>query len=308
MIRRTALEGLLTEIERFALNDGPGIRTTVFFKGCNMNCRWCHNPETIKPGCDILYYASKCIGCCKCVYACPSKAQDKIGNAHVFYPNICVKCGKCADICYAGAMTMCGKKYTVDDVMKEVVQDKSYYASSGGGVTLSGGEVLCQREFALALTDACHKEGISVGVETNLNFPWNSVKDVLDAVNLIMCDVKLIDDEEHKKQTGVGNTAILNNVRRVAGSGKPFIVRTPLVPGVTDTNENIAGIAAFLKEADKNGTMMYYELLNFNPLGATKYEALARQNDFKDAKPLPKARVHELAAVAQSAGIKVRTE
>ena len=123
-----------------------------------------------------------------------------------------------------------------------------------------------------------------------------------------MCDVKLIDSENHKKQTGVGNETILENVRRIAGSGKPFIVRTPLVPGVTDTEENISGIAAFLKEADKNGTMMYYELLNFNPLGATKYEALARQNDFKDVKPLPKSRVKELAAVAESAGIKVKTE
>lgn len=302
------MEGLLTEIERFALNDGPGIRTTVFFKGCNMKCGWCHNPETIKAGRDLMYYASRCIGCCKCVYACPSKAQDKIGNAHVFYPNICVKCGKCADICYAGAMAICGKKYTVDDVMKEVVQDKAYYISSSGGVTLSGGEVLCQKEFAKELADACKKENISVGIETNLNFPWESIEDVIGAVDLVMCDVKLIDGAEHEKQTGVSNETILENVRRVAETDKPFIVRTPLVPGVTDTNENIAGIAAFLKEADKNGTMMYYEFLNFNPLGATKYEALSRPNDFKDAKPLPKARVHELAAVAQSAGIKVRTE
>ena len=302
------MEALITEIERFALNDGPGIRTTVFFKGCNMNCRWCHNPETIRQGRDLLYYASKCIGCFKCVYACPSKAQKRINNVHVFYPNICVKCGKCADLCYAGAMAMCGKKYTVDDVMSEIVQDKPYYASSGGGVTLSGGEVLCQSEFASALTDACHKEGVSVGVETNLNFPWDSVKDVLDAVDLIMCDVKLIDSEEHKKQTGVGNETILENVRRVAKMHKPFIVRTPLVPGVTDNEENVVGIAKFLKEIDVDGSMMYYELLNFNPLGAAKYAALSRKNEFADAKPLKKDRVRELASAAESVGIKTKTE
>ena len=302
------MEGLITEIERFALSDGPGIRTAVFFKGCNMQCRWCHNPETIKAGKDLLYYASKCIGCYKCVYACPSKAQKRINNVHIYYPNICVKCGKCAALCYAGAMALCGKKYTVDDVMREIVQDKAYYVSSGGGVTLTGGEVLCQPDFVKELTDACHKENISVGIETNLNFPWESIKSVIDAVDLVMCDIKLIDSDEHKKWTGVGNEAILENVRRIAQTGKPFIVRTPLIPGATDSDENIGGIAKFLADVDESGTMMYYELLNFNPLGATKYAALSRKNEFADAKPLPKTRVRELKSIAEATGVKTKTE
>ena len=127
--------GMITEIERFALNDGPGIRTTVFFKGCNMNCAWCHNPETIRCGRDLLYHANKCIGCYKCVYACPSKAHKRIDGVHRYFPNLCVKCGKCADICYAGAMEMSGRKATVREVMAEILQDKPYYQSSGGGVT-----------------------------------------------------------------------------------------------------------------------------------------------------------------------------
>ena len=157
-------EGMITEIERFALNDGPGIRTTVFFKGCNMNCAWCHNPETISMKRDLHYYASKCISCYKCVYACPCKAQKRINNIHMYYPNLCVKCGKCAEICYAGAMAISGKKMTVAEVMHEVLQDKPYYLTSGGGVTLSGGEVLCQREFAEGIVDACHENGIKVAI------------------------------------------------------------------------------------------------------------------------------------------------
>ena len=302
------MEGLLIEIERFALNDGPGIRTTVFFKGCNMKCRWCHNPESIKQTKDLLYYANKCIGCYKCVYACLSKAQKRINNMHVYYPNICVKCGKCANICYAGAMVMCGKKYTLNDVMKEVVQDKPYYLSSKGGVTLSGGEVLCQKDFANEIIQECHKEQISVGIETNLNFDWDYIKDTISNVDLIMCDIKLMDNEEHKIQTGVSNKMILNNVKNIAKMGKPFIVRTPLIPNITDTDENIRQIAKFLKDININNTMMYYELLNFNPLGDTKYKALGKINEFENVKPLSSNRIKELAKIAEDEGIKVKTE
>ena len=300
------MEALITEIERFALNDGPGIRTTVFFKGCNMRCRWCHNPETIKSSRELLYYESKCIGCYKCVYSCPSKAQKRINNIHVFYPNICVRCGKCADLCFAGAMVMCCKKYTVDDVMSQIIQDKAYYISSGGGVTLSGGEVLCQCEFAGELTRACHDEGIPVAIETNLNFPWKSISGFIESVDLIMCDIKLIDSIKHKNETGVGNETILENVLHIAKMNKPFIVRTPLIPGVTDNEDNIAGIAEFLRKTDVDGSMLYYELLNFNSLGEAKYAALSAKNDFANVKPLEKSRVLELLSIAKAVGLKTK--
>ena len=302
------MEGMITEVERFALNDGPGIRTTVFLKGCNMNCAWCHNPETISMKRDLHYYATKCISCYKCVYACPSKAHKRINNVHMFYPNLCVKCGRCAEVCYAGAMAISGKKMTTDEVMHEVLQDKPYYLTSGGGVTLSGGEVLCQREFAESIVDACHENGIEAAIESNLNFPWEKIEAFIKKLDLVMCDLKIDDSEQHRKWTGTGNEQIKETITALAQCGVPYIVRTPLIPGATDTDENIAAIAAFLKETDLNGAMLYYELLNFNPLGDMKYQSLRKKNPFAEAKPLPKARVEELKKVAELSGIRVLVE
>lgn len=298
---------LITEIERFALNDGPGIRTTVFFKGCNLHCSWCHNPETIRQRQDLHYHEDKCIGCYKCVYACPSKAQKRINNEHRYYRNICVQCGKCADICYAGAMEVSGKRMAVEEVMSEIIQDQSYYRTSKGGVTLSGGEVFCQKEFASALTDACHDAGIHVGAETNLCFPWEAIEDTVRKLDLIMCDLKIFDTKEHGRWTGAGNELILENIRKLSECGIPFIVRTPLIPGATDSDENIDEIASFLSELESS-SMMYYELLNFNPLGHSKYKSLGKKNPFQEARPLPAKRLEELKQRAAAKGISVRTE
>ncbi len=298
---------LVTDVQRFSLNDGPGIRTTVFFKGCNMNCAWCHNPETIRVKQDLHYHKSKCIGCYKCVYACPSKAHKRINGEHRYFPNLCVKCGKCAQVCYAGAMEMSGSTKTVEDIMFEIVQDKSYYLSSKGGVTLSGGEVLCQQAFASALTAVCHAEGIKVGVETNLNFPWEEISSTLKEMDIIMCDLKIFDNDTHKKWTAVENTQIIENIRHIDALGIPYIVRTPLIPDVTDSDENITAIVDFLSTL-KSGNRLYYELLNFNPLGANKYESLSRKNPFQDAKPLPHSRLKELKAMAESKGVPTRIE
>ena len=302
------MEGMITEVERFALNDGPGIRTTVFLKGCNMKCAWCHNPETISMRRDLHYYASKCISCYKCVYACPCKAQKRINNVHMYYPNLCVKCGRCAEICYAGAMVISGKKVTTEEVMHEIMQDKPYYLTSGGGVTISGGEVFCQREFAESIIDACRDNGIQTAVETNLNFPWEEIEPVIRKLDLVMCDLKINDSEEHKKWTGVGNETIKASLASLAQSGVPFIVRTPLIPGATDADENIAAIASYLKDINQNGSLLYYELLNFNPLGDTKYQSLKKKNPFSEARPLPEARLEQLKKIAGQAGIPVRTE
>lgn len=299
------MAGMVTEIQRFVLNDGPGIRTTVFLKGCNMRCAWCHNPETIRGGRDLHYYARNCIGCFKCIYVCPSKAHKKIDGVHRFFPNLCVRCGKCAKICYADAMVMSGEEMSVEQVMEQVIQDKPYYDDSHGGVTLSGGEVLCQQDFSLELVEACHAQGIHVGIETNLNTPMDQARALLSKVDLIMADFKLSDDEAHRRWTGVSNETIKENLRLLDGLGIPYIIRTPVIPGVNDREEEIGAIARHLQPFQN---MLYYELLAFNPLGAPKYESLSLANPFAEAKPLPRERIQELAAVARAAGINTRTD
>ena len=274
------MKHLITDIQRFSLNDGPGIRTTVFFKGCNMRCLWCHNPETLSMGADLMFYPSKCIGCGKCLSACPVGAHTVENGMHVIDRKRCVKCGKCASVCYAEALVMSGREMTVAQIMDEVRQDKAYYDASGGGVTLSGGEVLCHVEFAAELARACRQEGISVAIETNLSLPYEQIEPLLRETDVLMADLKLFDDGQHRKYTGLSNRTTIENLQCLQNI--PMIVRTPLIPGVTATRENLRAIATFLADKEK---LTYYQLLNFNPLGASKYRGLDAENAFADARP-----------------------
>ncbi len=294
------MQGIITNIQRFSLTDGDGIRTTVFFKGCNMHCTWCHNPETINNHSELMFYETKCIGCGKCFEVCPSGAQQIVDGKHIIDRNKCVNCGKCASVCYAEALVMCGEKMSVEDVMYQVRQDKAYYDSSNGGVTLSGGEVLCQKDFASELTNACHKEGIKVAVETNLCFAFDYAKELLSKVDLIMCDLKIFDDEEHKKYTGVSNKNIIDNIIKLDELNIPVVVRTPLIPGATDSAENIKSIANYIKGM-KN--LYRYEILNFNPLGEGKYKALNAENQFESARPFGEDNLSEIRDILEKIGI-----
>lgn len=296
-------KGFITDIQRFSLNDGPGIRTTVFFKGCNMKCTWCHNPETISHKKEIMFYPNKCIGCGKCFEVCPSGVHKVIDGAHILDREKCTLCGKCVDNCYAEALTFSAREMTAEEIMREVVQDKIYYDESNGGVTLSGGEVTCQKELALEVVRLCKAEGIRTAIETNLLMPFDSVKELISELDLVMLDVKLIDSELHEKYTGVSNTAILENLKKLDGLGIPYIVRTPLIPGVTDSEANLTGIAKFLAPL-KN--ILYYELLNFNPLGASKYSSLDKENSFETAKPFEKSRLEAIAESLSGFGVKVK--
>ena len=294
------MKGTITNIQRFSLTDGDGIRTTVFFKGCNMNCTWCHNPETIKSSRELMFYETKCIGCGKCFEVCPTGAQQVVDGKHIIDRNKCVSCGKCASVCYAEALVMCGDLMNIEDVMYQVRQDKAYYDSSKGGVTLSGGEVLCQKDFAIALTDACHKEDINVAVETNLCFDYEYAKELLSKVDLIMCDLKIFDNEEHKKYTGVSNKNIIENILKLDELNIPVVVRTPLIPGATDSAENIKSIANYIKGM-KN--LFRYEILNFNPLGEGKYKALNAENTFETARPFGEDKLSEIRDILEKIGV-----
>ena len=256
------MKAYVTNIQRFSLNDGPGIRTTVFLQGCNMHCDWCHNPETIPARPVEMFYKEKCIGC-----------------------------GKCKEGCTTGARAMSSREMTVEEVMREVRQDKLYYDESGGGVTVSGGEPSLRADFVMALADACHAEGIKIAVETNMSLPWAQIEPMLRKMDLVMCDIKLNATVEHMEHTGLDNQTVFNSIGRASKLGIPIIVRTPLIPGVTDSVENLKPIAEYIAKMDN---VVRYELLNFNPLGGSKREALSQEDPYDGVKPLPPEGLDEL--------------
>ena len=289
--------GRITNIQRFSLHDGTGIRTTVFLHGCNMRCKWCHNPESLTGANTPLFYSGKCIGCGACYDICPTGARKMD-----FRRPPCIGCGKCAEACYPEAIKMAFRSMSSGDVMREIRQDALYYRYSGGGVTFSGGEALCQAEFVNELTDLCRAEGIETAIETNLLHPFEKIAPVLKKMSLIMADIKIFDDAEHRKWTDVSNALILKNAALLGELGVPVIFRTPLIPGVTDGAENLKSVAAFVSGIPQTRA---YELLNFNPLGADKYTALREENRFAAARPLGKTRLDEIRETLKDCGVTV---
>lgn len=295
------MEGMISDIQKFSLHDGPGIRTTVFLKGCNMHCAWCHNPETLRAEPDLMFFENRCIRCGACYQACKTGAL-RYENGRIYDADKCRRCGDCAGVCAPKALTMVGRRMTVDEVMHAILLDLPYYFESGGGVTVSGGEPLMQAEFTGELLKRCKQEGIPTAMESNLSLPYEALELVLPYLDRLYCDVKLIDDAQHVQYTGVSNRQTLSNIRALRGGGLSIVVRTPMIPGVTDSEENVGGIAAWLKE---NAAVEAYELLNYNPLAQQKAEELGRCYTLGKRKRKTKAELEALRSVAARAGIPV---
>ncbi|MDR2514987.1 MAG: glycyl-radical enzyme activating protein [Christensenellaceae bacterium] len=295
--------GVVTTIQRFSLNDGPGIRSTVFFKGCNLRCAWCHNPETLLAQGQLHLYPEKCTGCGACLAACPNGARRLGEDGIEQLSALCTGCGACAAVCFSGALSLSGTEMSVEEILNEVLQDRAYYERSGGGVTISGGEVFAQPEFARALLAALKAEGVSTAVETNFCFPFSLIEGFLPLVDLFMIDLKLMDEPAHKRWTGLSNRLVLENIALLDQTGKPFIIRTPLIPGVNDDPAQIVRMAEFLAAF---AHLEYYELLNFNPLGASKYKSLGIENPFEQARPLGENALRALSGAAQAHLTKIR--
>lgn len=293
------MQGCITDIQRFSLNDGPGIRTTVFTKGCNMLCRWCHNPETLKANPELQFFESKCIGC----QGCKPNAETDLADASDLLVDAQGHLRHYRNNCHANALVKVGRMVTPEDVLAEVLQDKNFYASSGGGVTFSGGELTVQTQFSFETLSLLHDRGIHTAIETNLASPWACYEKLLPVLDLIMFDIKSIDSAKHQEWTGIGNALILENAEKLGRESVSVIVRTPVIPGFNDTAEDIEAIAKYVRSYPH---LEYYELLAFNPLGADKYKCMGKPYLMEDAKMIPEETMKQLKAVAESVGIEVR--
>ena len=294
------MKGIITTIQRMSIHDGPGIRSTLFLKGCDLRCSWCHNPETWSKHRQLQYIASKCIRCGTCIAACDQKAL-RAGERLVIDRADCNRCGKCTEVCPTGAMSWIGREVSADEAVRELSADKIFFRTSGGGVTLSGGEPLLQAGFAREVLGGCLAQGIHTAVESNLTENWDVVETFLPLVKLWMCDLKLADPELHRRWTGQGNGRIISNLRQLADKGVPIIVRTPVVPGVNDTAEAIDALCRIISGLGGN---VAYELLGFHPLGFGKFDDLGMTNPMAGTGALDGSILEELKKIPRRYGIK----
>lgn len=253
------MKATIFDIERNSFVDGPGIRTTVFFKGCNLRCKWCHNPESQSAKKQMMFYKSKCTGCGKCKEVCPNKLEK------------CDFCGKCELFCLQDARIVCGKDYTVDEVFSEVIKDKSFYENSGGGVTFSGGECMLQIDFLLEILKKCKENGIHTAVDTAGNVPWSSFEKIMPYTDLFLYDVKCLSQQLHIEGTGVSNKLLLENLKKLSACfDGDIIIRVPVICGFNADEAEIRSIGEFLKTLKVKKT----ELLPYHKMGEHKYDAL----------------------------------
>lgn len=268
---------LTFDIKRYAINDGPGIRVTVFLKGCLLSCDWCHNPESQSPKVQKMYTESKCLGCGDCVEACPEDACKLTPNGIVTDPDSCLLCGKCAEVCPTKATEMSGELQTIDQIITAIEKERVFIEQSRGGVTFSGGEPLMYSDFLIALLDACGERNIHRVVDTSGFAKKETLLKVATRTEHFLYDLKMMDTEKHKKYTAVGNEQILENLIALAETGASINIRIPLIKGVNDDNDNIEKTASFI--AKLAGEKKKINILPYHNIAAKKYEKLGEQYD-----------------------------
>jgi pyruvate formate lyase activating enzyme len=312
------IKGKIYDIQRFTVNDGPGIRTEVFLKGCPLTCLWCHSPESQAFNSQLGLYLMRCIGlenCGKCIDACTHQAitpgevaysetyKKDITKIHVDFDK-CRSCFDCVKVCPSKALVVIGDDKTVKEVMEIIQKDSAYYKKSGGGVTISGGEALSQPDFTLALLKTCKKEGLHTCLDTTGLAKWETLKKILPFVDLVLLDLKHMDTQASMKWVGVPNEKILENARKMAVSGAVLQIRIPIIPGINDSFDNLDQTGRFCQQLGEAVSMV--QILPYHKLGTIKYERLSKPYLLDDLEPPTEERMEEIKAFLETFGLKVK--
>jgi pyruvate formate lyase activating enzyme len=290
------LAAVTFNIQRFSTEDGPGIRTTVFMKGCPLRCRWCHNPEGLSPHPQLVWYDVRCIGARRCLGACPTSALELTPEGMRIDRERCSPCDLCAEACPSGALELIGRRWTPEELLAQVAKDTTFYETSGGGVTVSGGEPTMQPDFVEAFLRLCHESGIATALDTCGYADWSVYERLLPYVDLVLFDLKILDRERHRQATGVYPDRILANAAAIAERGMPMWIRTPIIPGYTDDEENIGALAAFIRS--RLPTVQRWDLLAYTNLGVGKYRRLGLPYPLEETQLPARHQMERLAAVA----------
>jgi pyruvate formate lyase activating enzyme len=295
-------EGVVFDIQRFSIHDGPGIRTLVFLKGCNLRCPWCSNPESQRFEPELFFHPERCIGCKNCLNACPHGSITLEDGQLSFNRYLCQNCGKCSYVCYAEARLIRGRQMSAELVLEEVLKDGPFYRNSGGGVTVGGGEPLAQADFAAAILKKCKEKGLHTAVETAGYVPWPKIEKVLPYTDLFLYDVKHMDPKKHREHVGTDNRLISANLKRLVERKNKVVVCVPLIPGFNDTASEIDAIAHF---AASQG-IKKINLLPYHRFGEGKYLLLGRTYQFQGRKKLSEEEIEGLRKVAAARGLRVK--